>query len=44
MIGWIGIGFVPTLAGLQVVSKMRKKIYSAYYGVELLGGEKIIGI
>jgi hypothetical protein len=44
MIGWIGIGFVPMLAGLQVISKTRKRFNRASYGMDLMGGEKVIGI
>jgi hypothetical protein len=39
MIGWIGIGFVPMLA-----ARPEKGFNRAPYGMDLMRGEKVIGI
>ena len=44
MIGWIVLGFVPILGGLELVSRKLTHAGKIVLGTEMRGGEYLIGI
>jgi hypothetical protein len=44
MIGWLVLGFVPMLGGLELASRKRRHREKIVLRTEMRGGESLVGI